>query len=157
VAAHPNSIPLSNLSKLELLSIKKKIPLPKIFLNFRFFVAKDVKISSVKTQKPQSGVYKMWSWISSARDPTAKFDYEINEPIQKNDHHSSIFQIHKGKRKNSNEEVSIFVYDIKNGSDVKLELAKSFLKRLKTLRHPSVLQFLDSAENEKSLLIATEA
>lgn len=51
----------------------------------------------------------------------------------------------------------MFVYDIKNGSETKLEIAKSAVKRLKTLRHPSVLQFLDSLETDKQLYVATES
>jgi SCY1-like protein 1 len=95
----------------------------------------------------------MWSFFS--RDQT-KFPYEIGEVIKNHENHS-IFNCHKGKKKGSEEEVTIFVYDVKNGSDVKLDLAKSFLKRLKTLRHPSLLTFLDSCETEKSVFIATEA
>jgi len=37
-----------------------------------------------------------------------------------------------------------------------LELAKASLKRIKTLRHPSILQFLDSFENDKVIYVATE-
>lgn len=64
--------------------------------------------------------------------------------------------MHKAKRKTTNEDVSVFVYDIKSGSDIKLEIAKSSMKRLKTLRHPSVLQYLDSFETDKMLYVATE-
>lgn len=64
--------------------------------------------------------------------------------------------MHKAKRKVTNEEVTVFVYDIKNGSDTKLEIAKGSMKRLKTLRHPSILLYLDSAETDKMLYVATE-
>lgn len=53
--------------------------------------------------------------------------------------------------------MSVFVYEIKSGSEAKLELAKAMVKRLKTLRHPSILQFLDSLETDKMLYVATEA
>jgi len=46
----------------------------------------------------------------------------------------------------SDEEVSVFIYDVKNGSDAQLEIARAALKRLKTLRHPSILTYLDSLE-----------
>jgi SCY1-like protein 1 len=52
--------------------------------------------------------------------------------------------------------VSIFTYEIKNGSEAQFELAKASLKRIKTLRHPSVLQYLDSFENDKVIYVATE-
>lgn len=51
----------------------------------------------------------------------------------------------------------MFVYDVKNGSEAKFELAKASMKRLKTLRPiPSILQYLDSLETEKVLYVATE-
>lgn len=96
----------------------------------------------------------MWSFFS--RDSAKDFPYELGEPVQQFDSRS-IWSLHRGKRKGGNqEEVSVFVYDIKNGTDVKLELAKAAVKRLKTLRHPSILQFLDSLETDKVLYVATE-
>lgn len=95
----------------------------------------------------------MWSFFS--RDSSKDFPYEIGEQVPGCETHS-IWSQHKAKRKTTNEEVSVFVYDIKNGSDVKFELAKSAVKRLKTLRHPSILQFLDSLETDKMLYVATE-
>lgn len=95
----------------------------------------------------------MWSFFS--RDSTKDFPYEIGDIISGIET-KSIWSLHKGKRKGTNDEVSVFVYDIKNGSDTKLEIAKSSMKRLKTLRHPSILQYLDSLETEKVLYIATE-
>lgn len=52
--------------------------------------------------------------------------------------------------------MSVFVFDIKNCSESQLEIAKSSIKRLKTLRHPSVLTYLDSLETDKFLYLATE-
>ena len=95
----------------------------------------------------------MWSFFS--RDSSKDFPYEIGECVAGLDA-KSVWSLHKGKRKGTNEEVSIFVYDIKNGSDTKLEITKCSVKRLKTLRHPSVLQFLDSFETDKVLYVATE-
>lgn len=68
----------------------------------------------------------------------------------------SIWSLKKGKRKGSDEQVSILTYEIRNGSEAQFELAKASLKRIKTLRHPSVLQYLDSFENEKVIYVATE-
>jgi hypothetical protein len=42
--------------------------------------------------------------------------------------------------------VSVFVFDVKNGSETQLDIAKTAVKRLKTLRHPSILTYLDSLE-----------
>lgn len=99
----------------------------------------------------------MWSFFSRATG--SDFPYEVGELVNGFES-KSIFSLHKGKRKGggagTTDEVSIFVYDIKSGSDVKLEIAKALLKRLKTLRHPSILQYLDSLETDKVLYIATE-
>jgi len=44
------------------------------------------------------------------------------------------------------EDVSVFVFDIKNGGEQQLDIVRSSVKRLKTLRHPSILAYLDSLE-----------
>uniref|UniRef100_A0A1A9W6J8 N-terminal kinase-like protein n=1 Tax=Glossina brevipalpis TaxID=37001 RepID=A0A1A9W6J8_9MUSC len=95
----------------------------------------------------------MWSFFS--RDSSKDFPYDIGEPVAGFEYHS-IWTLHKAKRKGTQEEVSIFVYDIRNGSEAKCELAKGALKRLKTLRHPSILQYIDSLETDKMLYVATE-
>ncbi|XP_061387339.1 N-terminal kinase-like protein isoform X2 [Musca vetustissima] len=95
----------------------------------------------------------MWSFFS--RDSSKDFPYDIGEPVAGFENHS-IWTLHKAKRKGTQEEVSVFVFDLRSGSDAKCELAKAALKRLKTLRHPSILQFLDSLETDKLLYIATE-
>lgn len=95
----------------------------------------------------------MWSFFS--RDSSKDFPYDIGEPVAGFEAHS-IWTLHKAKRKGTLEEVSVFVFDLRSGSDAKCELAKASLKRLKTLRHPSILQFLDSLETDKMLYVATE-
>ena len=50
----------------------------------------------------------------------------------------------------------MFVFDIKSGSETQQEIAKGAVKRLKTLRHPSILTYLDSFESDKVLYLATE-
>ena len=96
----------------------------------------------------------MWSFFS--RDSTKDFPYEIGEQIIGFES-KSIWSLYKGRRKNTTDAVSIFVYDIKSAaSDTKLEIAKTCVKKLKTLRHPSILQYLDSVETDKVLYVATE-
>ncbi|CAH1729958.1 unnamed protein product [Chironomus riparius] len=95
----------------------------------------------------------MWSFFS--RDTSKDFPYEIVENVTGFEE-KSIWSLKKGKRKGTDEQVSIFAFEIKNGTESKLELAKASLKRIKTLRHPSILQFLDSFENDKVIYVATE-
>ena len=42
--------------------------------------------------------------------------------------------------------MSVFIFDIKGSTDVQLEVARAAVKRLKTLRHPSILTYIDSTE-----------
>lgn len=51
------------------------------------------------------------------------------------------------------EEVSVFVYDCKQGNDTQLEICKTAVKRLKTLRHPSILTYIESLEVFKQNLL----
>ena len=62
----------------------------------------------------------------------------------------SFGQFHRGTQKSTSQSVSIFV------SSDSIEAASSTIKKLKTLRHPSVVLYIDSQENEKAVLCATE-
>lgn len=42
--------------------------------------------------------------------------------------------------------VSIFVYDVKPGAEEQTQVAKAAFKRLKTLRHPNILAYIDGLE-----------
>lgn len=96
----------------------------------------------------------MWSFFS--RDSSKDFNYEISEAVL-DFGEKSIWTLNNGKCKKSHTEVSILIFDIaRNQSETKLELAKSALKRLKTLRHPSILGYLDSFENDKFIYVAIE-
>jgi hypothetical protein len=46
----------------------------------------------------------------------------------------------------SGEEVSVFIFDVRSGNDTQFDVAKTAVKRLKTLRHPSILPYLDGLE-----------
>lgn len=48
------------------------------------------------------------------------------------------------------------MFDVRNSSETQFEVAKASLKRLKTLRHPSILAYLDSLESDKVIYLATE-
>lgn len=96
----------------------------------------------------------MWSFFS--RDSAKDFPYEIGELVPGLEAYS-IWSLHKARRKNATaDEVSVFLYEIRTGTDAQLEIARAAIKKLKTLRHPSILQFLDSLETDKMLYVATE-
>ncbi|KAH9519561.1 N-terminal kinase-like protein [Bulinus truncatus] len=95
----------------------------------------------------------MWSFFS--RDPAKDFHYEIGEKVPGLED-KSIWSLHKGKKKANGDPVSIFSFDVKNASDALVQTAKASLKRLKTLRHPNILTFLDGIETDKVIYFATE-
>ncbi|CAG5106864.1 Similar to scyl1: N-terminal kinase-like protein (Xenopus tropicalis) [Cotesia congregata] len=97
----------------------------------------------------------MWSLFS--RDPAKDFPYEIGEVVDGFDG-KSIWTLYRAKKKGTSngDDVSVFVYDIKAGGEVQLEIARNAVKRLKTLRHPSVLTYVDSLETDKVIYLATE-
>ncbi|KAF7266767.1 N-terminal kinase-like protein yata [Rhynchophorus ferrugineus] len=94
-------------------------------------------------------------WAFFGRDPSKDFNFEIGEVVSGYEN-KNVWTLHNGKKKGTNEEVSIFVYDIKSGSEAQLDIAKAAVKRLKTLRHPSILTYLDSLETDKVLYLVTE-
>ncbi|KAL4622977.1 N-terminal kinase-like protein [Arapaima gigas] len=93
----------------------------------------------------------MWSFF--ARDPVKDFNYEILPDSQEP---SGIWTLHRGKRKTTGEAVSVFVYEASPGSEEKTQLAKAAFKRMKTLRHPNILAYVDGLETEKCLYLVTE-
>ena len=69
----------------------------------------------------------------------------------------SVWRLHAGKHRSSGEAASVFVCDTKSGaSNTQLDVARAAVKRLKTLRHPSVLTFLAECDSPTSVLLATE-
>jgi len=98
----------------------------------------------------------MWGLFS--KDPTKDFPYDSVEQVgQLHLENKSVWTLHKGKNRTTQEAVSIFSCDAKDGaSATQLDVARAAVKRLKTLRHPSVLTFVQSVETDKVVLLATE-
>ncbi|KAM8848597.1 N-terminal kinase-like protein [Synchiropus picturatus] len=93
----------------------------------------------------------MWSFF--ARDPVKDFAYEILPDTQEK---SGIWSLHRGKKKANGEPVSVFVYEVAQGTEQQTQLAKAAFKRMKTLRHPNILAYVDGLETDKSLYLVTE-
>lgn len=92
----------------------------------------------------------MWFF---ARDPFKDFPYDLGAdaaPVP------GIWSLQRGKRKTTADPVSIFTYEIKLNFDEETQVAKAAFKRLKTLRHPNILAYIDGLETEKCLYIVTE-
>ncbi|XP_048733634.2 N-terminal kinase-like protein isoform X2 [Ostrea edulis] len=96
----------------------------------------------------------MWSFFS--RDPAKDFHYDIGEKITGLEN-KSIWTLHYGKKKGTGEPVTIFAFDVKTSSESQVQVAKGAFKRIKTLRHPNIVCFLDGVETDKVIYFATEA
>ncbi|KAK3092649.1 hypothetical protein FSP39_005381 [Pinctada imbricata] len=95
----------------------------------------------------------MWSFFS--RDPAKDFHYEIGEKIPGLEDRS-IWTLHHGKKKGSGDPVTVFAFDVKSSSESQVQVAKGAFKRIKTLRHPNFVTFLDGVETDKVIYFATE-
>ena len=58
----------------------------------------------------------------------------------------SPWQLYTGKKEGLGE-VSIFMYDMKKGTDMQLALVRNAVKRLRVLKHPYLLKCLDAGEH----------
>lgn len=50
------------------------------------------------------------------------------------------------------EPVSVFVYEVTQGTEQQTQLAKAAFKRMKTLRHPNILAYVDGLEVHFSVI-----
>ena len=100
----------------------------------------------------------MWSYFS--RDPISNFNYDVGEVIDDLEG-ISLWRLHDGKTKaasgtSGERQVSIFGFDAKSASETQLETARTTVKRIKTLRHPTVITYIDSVENANVIYVVTE-
>uniref|UniRef100_A0A8C0ZX11 N-terminal kinase-like protein n=1 Tax=Castor canadensis TaxID=51338 RepID=A0A8C0ZX11_CASCN len=95
----------------------------------------------------------MWFF---ARDPVRDFPFELS-PDPPEGSPPGPWVLHRGRKKATGSPVSIFVYDVKPGAEEQTQVAKAAFKRLKTLRHPNILAYIDGLETEKCLHVVTEA
>ncbi|XP_036182571.1 N-terminal kinase-like protein isoform X2 [Myotis myotis] len=95
----------------------------------------------------------MWFFV---RDPVRDFPFELSpEPAEGSP--PGPWALHRGRKKATGSPVSIFVYDVKPGAEEQTQAAKAAFKRLKTLRHPNILAFIDGLETDKCVHVVTEA
>ncbi|EDO33568.1 predicted protein [Nematostella vectensis] len=83
------------------------------------------------------------------------FPYEVGEKLPASESKSP-WSVHQGKKKATGQAVTVFALDVKASSDHKIQLAKSAIKRLKTLRHPNIVTYIDSLESDTLIYLVTE-
>nr|XP_033811582.1 N-terminal kinase-like protein [Geotrypetes seraphini] len=96
-------------------------------------------------------------WFFS-RDPVRDFPYDADPAGQRPEEAPGPgpWRLRSGKSRTAGDPVSIFTYEVKPHSEEQTQLARAAFKRLKTLRHPNVLSFVDGLETDKCLYIVTE-
>ncbi|KAG1114379.1 hypothetical protein G6F42_014199 [Rhizopus arrhizus] len=82
------------------------------------------------------------------------FGYSIGDKVEFYSD-QSIWSLHHGTKKEDGSEVSIFVFDCQKNRD-KAQLARNAFKRIRTMRHPDVLRYLDGIETEQSIMFVTD-
>ncbi|WWC91608.1 uncharacterized protein L201_006554 [Kwoniella dendrophila CBS 6074] len=92
------------------------------------------------------------------------FPFSIGERIPGLDSSSSIWEIREGVKRDDGTPLTLFIYDSTlppfqpGNKDRKtlFQLARNSLKKLRTIRHPDVIRYIDSVETETHIYIATE-
>ncbi|GJJ06594.1 hypothetical protein Clacol_000787 [Clathrus columnatus] len=69
----------------------------------------------------------------------------------------TIWSLYDAVKRDDSSQVSVFVFDANQGNKrSQLPLAKNALRKLRTIRHPDVLKFVDVVETDTTLHIVTE-
>ncbi|WVR07770.1 hypothetical protein IAU60_004813 [Kwoniella sp. DSM 27419] len=92
------------------------------------------------------------------------FPFSIGDRIPGLDSSSSIWEIREGVKRDDGTPLTLFIYDstlppLQPGNKDRkalFQLARNALKKLRTIRHPDVIKYLDSVETETHIYIATE-
>ncbi|ORX40692.1 armadillo-type protein [Kockovaella imperatae] len=92
------------------------------------------------------------------------FPFSIGERIPGLDTSTSIWDVREGVKKDDGTLLTLFIFDSTLGpfqpgsKDRKtlMQLARNALKKLRTIRHPDVIKYIDSVETETHVYIATE-
>ncbi|KAK4534838.1 hypothetical protein CDCA_CDCA03G0863 [Cyanidium caldarium] len=95
---------------------------------------------------------------------TAKFGYEVQRPLPLDDP-AGVWSVHDARRKSDGAATTVFIFDSKRVGPYpggKQLLARNGLQRLKTVRHPDILKYLDAYESPSGsgadmIYLATEA
>ena len=80
--------------------------------------------------------------------------FEVGEKVE--DFGSAYWKLYRGKGIEDGAPVSIFVYKRSSPEQALPPLVENCVRKLKTLRHPNVLRYIDSMEIEDSLYVVTE-
>ncbi|KRY72819.1 N-terminal kinase-like protein, partial [Trichinella pseudospiralis] len=91
-----------------------------------------------------------------SRDPVKEFPFDLLNKYPDVEQFS-VFSLYSGKSRTTQEDVSIFCANLKDLGYLLAQKAAACLKKIKTLRHPSILLYLDSIQTDTLIYIVTEA
>ncbi|KAJ3119178.1 hypothetical protein HK100_000433 [Physocladia obscura] len=96
--------------------------------------------------------------VSSLASTQPAHGFSIGEAVAVAENHKETgWLLHRGTTAKGAVPVSVFCFNATAAAaKPRLPLARNALKRLKTLRHPAILAFVDGAENEFHVIIGTE-
>eukprot|EP00112_Aurelia_sp_Birch-Aquarium-sp1_P017328 Seg4000.2 transcript_id=Seg4000.2/GoldUCD/mRNA.D3Y31 product="N-terminal kinase-like protein" protein_id=Seg4000.2/GoldUCD/D3Y31 len=97
----------------------------------------------------------LWNLIGKNQGPGRDFNFEIGD-LMKGCDGKSIWTVHFGKNKTNGSPVTVFSIDAKIAPPDEFQVAKSACKRLRSIRHPNVLRFIDSYESDALIYMVTE-
>ena len=101
-----------------------------------------------------SSVMRMASVAMGGSD-TAPFPYSQGSELLAN-HASPHWRLYSATHTSTNEPYTIFSFDKSKHDTTSLTLAKNAVQKLKILRHPCILRYVDSTETNTHMLLATE-
>ncbi|BEI81446.1 hypothetical protein CcaverHIS002_0206060 [Cutaneotrichosporon cavernicola] len=92
------------------------------------------------------------------------FPFTIGERIPGTEAGASVWEIREGIKKDDGSPLTLFIFDatlppLQPGNKDRrtlFQLAKNALKKLRTIRHPDVIKYIDSVETETHIYVATE-
>eukprot|EP00049_Salpingoeca_infusionum_P009239 m.153101 g.153101 ORF g.153101 m.153101 type:complete len:801 (+) comp14281_c0_seq2:173-2575(+) len=95
------------------------------------------------------------SLLGGGVDPN--FPFDIGEPVP-NPNSTGVWTIHDGLDKSGKEtkRITIFKVDKKAATAQDVQSAQHAVKKMRTMRHPSVLRFLGSTDTDSQICMATE-
>ncbi|KAI7863000.1 armadillo-type protein [Spinellus fusiger] len=94
------------------------------------------------------------SGLSFLGKDSSAFPYTLGDKVESFEG-LSVWALHQGTKKEDGSQVSIFVFDCTKNKD-RIPLAKNGFKRMRTMRHPDMLRYLDGIENEQVIMFVTD-
>jgi hypothetical protein len=96
--------------------------------------------------------------LKSVAGAVSSLPFTLGEPIPVPKHslHPNIWTLYHGTRREDGSAVTVFVHDRSVHGSAYYQLAQNAVKRLKTLRHPGILKYIESLDMDPYVYLVTE-